>query len=115
MNSACGYLTTTSFGFLVSHLLASHVAESALVGVGVGAEQIRGNGVLEERVAEHLQALQVEAVAGVGQGQGLQDEARVGPQAFRGVSCLGSGLGDDGEVGRRCCGSIGTRCCPAAD
>lgn len=98
----------------MSHLLAAHVAESALVGVRVGAEQVCGDSMLEERVTEHLQALQVEAVAGVRQGQGLQDEARVGPQAFRGVSCLGSGLGDNGEVGRRCCGSVGTRG-PAAD
>jgi len=74
-----------------SHLLAAHVAEPALVGVGVGAEQVRGDGVLQERVSQHLQPLQVEAVAGVGERQGLQDEARVGPQTLGGVSGLRGG------------------------
>ena len=80
-----------------SHLLAAHVAESALVRVGVGAEQVRGDGVLQEGVSQHLQPLQVEAIAGVGQCQRLQDEARVGPQVLGGVS-------SGGEVRGRCCG-----------
>lgn len=72
-----------------AHLLAAHVAEAALVGVGVGAEQVGGDGVLQEGVSQHLQALQVEAVAGVGQSQRLQDQARVGSQVPGGVSRRG--------------------------
>ena len=39
--------------------------------VRIGAEQVGGDGMLEEGVAQHLKALQVEAIAGVGQGEGL--------------------------------------------
>ena len=55
------------------------------MGVGVRAEKVGGDGVLEERVAQHLQALQIEAIAGVGQGERLQDQPGVGPQALGGV------------------------------
>lgn len=67
--------------------------------VGVGAEQVGGDGVLQEGVAEHLEPFQVEAVAGIGQSQGLQDEARVGTQ----VPWRVRGLGPDAEVRGRCC------------
>lgn len=90
-----------------AHLLAPHVAEPSFVGVGIGAEQVRGDGVLQERVSQHLQPLQVEAVAGVGQSQGLQDETRVGPQVLGGVSHRGALLVLAGGVRRRCCGSGG--------
>lgn len=49
----------------VPYLLAAHVAESSLVSIRVGTEQVCGDGMLEERVAKHLQPLQVEAVAGI--------------------------------------------------
>lgn len=49
-----------------THLLAPHVGESSLVSVGVSTEQVGGDGVLQERVSQHLQTLQVEAIAGVG-------------------------------------------------
>lgn len=68
------------------HLFAAHVAEAALVGVGVGAEQVGGDGVLQEGVSKHLQALQIEAVAGIGQSQRLQDQAWVWSQVPGGVS-----------------------------
>lgn len=50
--------------------------------IRVGTEQVCSDGMLQERVTEHLQPLQVEAVAGIRQGQGLQDETGVGPQAL---------------------------------
>lgn len=53
-------------GLDLPHLFAAHVAESSLVSIRVGTEQVCGDGMLEERVTEHLQPLQVEAVAGVG-------------------------------------------------
>lgn len=85
----------------MSHLLAAHVAEPPFVCVGVGAEQIGGDGVLQKGVAEHLKPLQVEAVAGVGQSQGLKDEAGVGAQVPGRVRSPGPGC----EVRGRCCTS----------
>lgn len=75
----------------LSHLFAAHIAESPFVRVRVGAEQVGGDGVLQEGIPEHLEPFQVEAVAGVGQSQGLQDEARVGAQVPWGVHSLGPG------------------------
>lgn len=62
------------------------------MGVRVSAEQVGGDAVFQERVAQHLQPLQIEAVTGVGEGQGLQDEAGVGAQGFGripGWTCAG--------------------------
>lgn len=75
------------------------------MGVGVSAEEVRGDGMLEEGVPQHLQPLQVEAVAGIGERERLQDEPRVGAQGFRGL--LRSRLTARGR--RRCCGAAGSQ------
>lgn len=69
-----------------AHLLAPHVAEPSFMGVRIGAEQVCGDGMLQKRISQHLQPLQVEAVTGIGQSQGLQYETWVGPQVLGGVS-----------------------------
>lgn len=68
-----------------AYLLAPHVGQASLVGIGISAEQVGGDGVFEERVAQHLQTLQIKPVAGVGEGQGLQDESGVRAQSFHAV------------------------------
>ena len=62
----------------VGDLPGPKVAQPALVDGGVDAEQVRGRRVLQERVPDRLQPLQVDGVVGVGHGQRLEDQAGAG-------------------------------------
>ena len=56
------------------------MGELALVYVGVLAEEVAGDGVLEEGVPDGLQPLQVDGVVGVGHGEGLHSTVHSGKQ-----------------------------------
>ena len=62
----------------ITDLLRSQVAQFALMDAGVGEIQMHRDGELEERVADRLQPLQVDAVVGVGHGERLEEERRTG-------------------------------------